>query len=548
MNPPTEVNLNQPQAGASIPHQQQLQSTVATTRQIVHGETFPLDIIPFVNRCIQFDSSRIHPITALNQAVTRPQRIHALQTALHVFSHKNSELHNYEVDCGAANALCLKLGYIYRGEWEEMDMILSTLQCVYSGCAKDRLLRSFREIGQSELLPLLGQVLFRVQSDLSAETVLLRVIVLLRIFAKLEPCKHSLIVTNGLMESMATLLQQTRDHVVIKWELLGCFKDLSFRSRNQDRELLFNTPSLIPTLVQLTTTSGDYTYVAAIWWNFALFPPLANIMAQTNEILESIHLLLLSQSIKARRSALSALGNLASHSAAHAHIIPICMEALQCIVLQDNDLDCQRRAMRTIRCLAITFSQQEGFLEFLVEVIVADNSHVDTMVHALESMAFMAQQVELRSRLVTALLTAVEVATEPKITIVACRTLLSIPDQPTLSSRISEAFLTSLETASKDLKDKEHLEIISKLLVTLSDERSEKLMTIPVMNILALLASRSNDIMRVIYVMAETKANRRPMAGHDALVSSVVSFALSTSEGPEKENAKTLILKLVTEL
>ena len=493
--------------------------------------------------------------SALTLSVTRQQRLDAIHTALEAFStHKHTQLHNYEVDCGAANALCLKLGYIQNNDWNEIDLILATLLCVYKGCTQDRLLRSFHDIGHSELMPLLTQTLYRLTSAL-VESVLLRVVLLLRLFAKLDVTKTSLIQTNGLIENLIKLLQQTKESTEIQGEMLGFIKDLTFRSSSRDREILFHTPMLVPTLVQLTTTTttttsykSDYNYVANIWWNFALLPLLTHTMMQSEGILESLQSLLTSETSKVRRSALSALGNLASQQNATTHLIPRFREVLQSIVVKDNDKDCQRRAMRTIRCLVDAFRQQEGFLDFLCKVIVADTSDIDTMMHAVECMTCLTSQPESKTQLIAILIFAVEVATVPRMTTAACRTILSIPDRPQLSDRISCEFLVSLEKAVKETKEYDCHDIVSKILLILSTEDNEKLLSTPVLNILAMLALSTGTIIQVIQNIAEKDANRRPMAEHDALLSSLVTFAMETNDGPEKDNAKNLILKLVTEL
>lgn len=499
--------------------------------------------------------SHIFPFSALTLALTRQQRLDAIHAALEVFSsHKHTQLHNYEVDCGAANALCLKLGYIQNNDYNEIDLFLATLLCVYKGCTQDRLLRSFHDIGQLELMPLLTQILYRLTSD-TVQSVLLRVVLLLRLFAKLDATKTFLIHTPGLIQNLIKLFHPTKKFTEIQSEMLGFIKDLSFRSSSRDRETLFHTPMLIPNLVQLTTPTtpttschDDYNYVANIWWNFALLPQLAHTMMQSEEILESLQSLLTSETAKVRRSALSALGNLASQQNATTHLISRFKEILQSIVVKDNDKDCQRRAMRTIRCLVDAFRKREGFLDFLCQVIVADSSDIDTMMQAVECMTCLTSQPECKTQLIAILIFAVEVVTGPRMTIAACRTILSIPDPPQLSDRISCEFLASLESAVKETKEHDCHDIVSKILLILSTEGNDQLSSTPVLNILAMLTLSTGEIIQVIQNIAENSANRRPMAEHDALLSSLVTFAMETTDGPEKDNAKNLILKLVTEL
>jgi len=59
-------------------------------------------------------SDSLSPPIALNRAVSPSQRLAAIASAQDEFDHSDADLHDLEIDMGAARALRLQLGYVLR--------------------------------------------------------------------------------------------------------------------------------------------------------------------------------------------------------------------------------------------------------------------------------------------------------------------------------------------------------------------------------------------------------------------------------------------------
>ena len=165
--------------------------------------------------------------TAIHHAMTREQRL----AALAAFSHKNTDLHSYEVDMGAVHALVLQLGYCVSSSCAQQEVGL-VCQCLYqilSHCATRRKISLWQDLIMTELVPLLLQVGPRSWSVLA-------------ILCKLPVAKSSLVAYPRLPEQVANLLKSNDDSLVA--EVLGALKDLSFRSKHTDNEVLWKAQSL----------------------------------------------------------------------------------------------------------------------------------------------------------------------------------------------------------------------------------------------------------------------------------------------------------------
>ena len=98
----------------------------------------------------------------MNHSIKPQERWIVLQRALHLFSHDDVELHDAEINLGIDKALCLKLGYVVVTAQspyvsKEAALICRCFNEVYK-CSSANQLRSFRNIGATELLPLLIQL------------------------------------------------------------------------------------------------------------------------------------------------------------------------------------------------------------------------------------------------------------------------------------------------------------------------------------------------------------------------------------------------------
>lgn len=272
-------------------------------------------------------------IHRINHAVTKSQRIHALQSANQWFHHKDERLHDEEIRLGSANALCLKLGYallqlqrnfgtsnrngrnlgledVYGDEWLELYLICSALSFTYGNSSTKMKIKSFDEIGASELLPLLLKTVELCQEQLERAPLrsipptehqhqhqwaeycnsdsqssssslvvdaMISAFLVIRSFARLQHrAKRLLIDCDGgrlLFLLVSPFQTKTNDHydasdenacpkqqkkiqIRIQAEALGVLKDLTFRGNDDDNAVIVAHTGLL-----------DCVVVAASWQN-----------------------------------------------------------------------------------------------------------------------------------------------------------------------------------------------------------------------------------------------------------------------------------------
>ncbi|CAB9527591.1 expressed unknown protein [Seminavis robusta] len=519
-------------------------------------------------------------LQAISRTVPQAERHQVLESSLQFLSHEDTALHDYEVDMGADRALCLQLGYLdmlqtssptnnnnnnnnhtqqsrmnnYNNDTvtdvSEQILICWCLTRIYQ-CSREQRLRSFQEIGLSDLVPILTKILKRCISTNSAADnsnnnswknhgralsqhmdMMVPVLRILRIFAKLDgPVKSDLLrwkngrLVTVLVDILAThsnnndsensfdndnnnnhpaalLVDNNSNQVrggvedenhfirqsVVAMESFGVLKDLSFRLDNNDKEYMYRF--LRNTLIQYSlsascgSNNGDdgtrprvvhaslhgklLESVAAMLWNFATAPKLSFEMAQQSILLKSLGLLLqytgssslaAEEVVKIKRNALSAFGNLVaaltreyrgmvlltsptraadeerSNAAAFRSqdwILPTFSRLLR----YESDKDIQRRAMRTIRCLAA----RAWGREFLWEG--SDVKGCLTLVLNDSNAVF-------------------DVSTR----IQACETMLNLTEDPHIMEQSSVIFEISLSQAIAKLKDQPQLKEQDKLIV-----------------------------------------------------------------------------------
>ena len=503
---------------------------------------------------------------------------------------------------GAVHALTLKLGYIlmsrtnpqtttttaaaaagdslpsadtagYPSKEKEIESVCQCLYRVLDGCAADRKVRSWQEMGPSELIPLLLQILQQFQASLTTVRDTVRV---LRVFGKLSVAKPALIRFPGLTVTCISLLMTalSEDDPDTTAELLGAVKDWSFRSRPQDKELLYQTQGLRQALVHVQQHHPQRQvnharlkeYTSAIWWNLALVPSVASDMTHCDDLVASLKENLIPNDdtlLKTRRNTLSVLGNLAS--------VPTNQEKLasdvdlwnhlRSVSLLDDDTDCRRRAVRTVRCLSAHEAfQQPGLLKLLIHVATNDKDR-DTRVQALETIG----NLQLKETDMSSILSLVEQAMDAETTLSACKLLLSSTEASNSSSpcqqqTLSPSFFQNLQQLVEGIPTIESHQVVTKCIALSIQDPSKALQSSSatlLLNTLAILvgkdgmefeSTRQQALGFVQELATADDNNRRPMAEHEALLSSIVNFALYTPDGHDKDQAKGLLLNLVPEL
>jgi hypothetical protein len=208
----------------------------------------------------------------------------------------------------------------------------------------------------------------------------------------LDPAKHHLIHCPSLWSAIVQLFWSfesvgenllARDADEVQLEVLGIVKDLTFRSSDEDKKAVYGVKGLVPTLLHVGRKASARRHregAAAIWWNLAMSCDVGREMTNHSEVLTSLHCLMLPEdTVKTRRNAISAIGNLATVVDNHERLLSHQDGILiQCLITaaHDEDTDSRRRSMRTLRCLcsgeaAHALRKQGNFCEFLATVFGA---------------------------------------------------------------------------------------------------------------------------------------------------------------------------------
>lgn len=421
----------------------------------------------------------------LNQSIQPSERWQILRRALHLFSHDNEELHDVEINLGIDKALCLKLGYVVvttKGGYLSKEVVL-ICQCLTEifKCSSTNRLRSFRHVGATELIPLLVQLWRNIiqsnieQGNRSSELNggLISIVRVLRVFSKLIPAKSFLIdylqgvFLGHFLRDLLIWINEPSSSVFSSspeelWETLGLFKDLTFRSRTDDKKILLHLEGEI--LVNIISTCFKriqsfqprfQEWCTAIIWNLVLDPCicqdlLSRVIGNDNQlgnvIVEGLLQVLIQHStdgknsrtsLKIKRNSVSALGNIVSDSENHVILFQNGFETkLSTLVVhlarfaqQDADSVIRRRAMRTIRCLAgATFSgaksviQKADLSSFLIDIISQKETHDDEidsemLIQACQTIIALKESIEDEtwSQLQTVLLQRMENTTNTDI-------------------------------------------------------------------------------------------------------------------------------------
>jgi len=510
-------------------------------------------------------------IDGINRAMTWEQRVHAFQAALSAFSHQNPDLHSYEIDLGAVQALVLQFGACLSSNYsdssisdqtKEEGLIQLILQCLYqilSHCSTRHKIQIWQDLGATELLPLLLQL---PPSPLSWSFI--------RIFCKISNAKSSLLAFPGLVKQLVDVIEQESAYSCNHHELvtiaLGAIKDLSFKSDgNEKRALWKNVFHLTETMCRICKEQSEECrheeYIVAIWWNLALCPTIAQEMISMNRLMGTLQRIMVNfnHNVALRRSSVAALGTLVATTTTGVPDMPstqmmmkdkLLWNSLIQLVKQETDTDCRRRGLRTVRCLtAASKEHPPQLINILADVAQFDNDE-HARLQALEALRHIDSKTPEWTLAIVSVITAEnsKEATWEKSRshALACSILQSNCDPSVLiSCAEKEGFLEALS--------KTEATTISKIIsVMASNGGEEKLLSDPGFLLLSKVLASSIprlETLRLIKHLADSSVeSRKKMAQFDPLLTAIVNLCLSTRVVEEKQVAKTIIVALVAEL
>lgn len=478
-------------------------------------------------------ASLLHlPAIAIHRAMTREQRLSALRTAQVAFNHKNTDIHSYEVDLGAVHALVLQLGYCLSSskQEEEISLICECLYQILSQCATLRKISLYQDLGLTELVPLLLQTGEHSWS-------------ILPVLCRLPIAKSSLIAFPGFLEQAVQQLSSSDESVVAA--VLGALKDLSFRTEQKDRQILWEADGLTEQLLVLVDAKlqNDDQWsqrhkesIATFWWNLAL-----SIKEMQNEpgLLAALQQLLQDRSsAKIRQSAIAALGNLLSSETLRMN--ESFWNVLQHLALHEEDTACRRRVVRSLRCLLAATPKRPSVMYVLAQVAIHDED-TDIRLQALEGLRHLQPSAGLNCW-TQAMVAIMEAGGDLRVLWTACQML----SDDAAIVQPSENFWKAASQLVESIPES-HFRVTQMMFSVVKNGGEDMLLqsSLALLTIAQLLLTEQRPL-ELVQILLECEKKR--LAECDALLSSLVTICLSTTDNDEKDVAKSIILQLVPEL
>ena len=471
---------------------------------------------------------------AIHHAMTRDERIPTLQKALLAFSHKNTDLHSYEVDMGAVHALILQLGFCLssRTHQTEIDLICQCLCQILSQCPSMRKVSIWQELGITELVPLLLQAGPQAWSVLTVQ-------------CQLSVAKTSLIEYPGLLDQAVHLLQTSHDESVLQ-QVLEALKDLSFQSEPRCKQILWKTKGLTEQLVAMVDATRETVNssskrqkecIAMYWWNLAIS---VHEMQADPQLLTALQQLLQDQSsVKIRQCAIAALGNLLSSELLRQN--DSFWNLLLSLALREVDTACRRRVVRSLRCLLATAAPARPSAMYVLVHVAVKDGDTDIRLQALEGLRHLqpTSQIDCWTK---AMVGIMESGGDIRITWMACQML----SDDAVIRHPSDNFWKAASQMIESIQES-HANVTRIMSCIIKSGGHDKLLASPVaLLILAQLLLTEHRPLNLVEKLLATEKQR--LAECDALLSSLVTICLSTSDMDEKDLAKSIILQLVPEL
>jgi hypothetical protein len=521
-------------------------------------------------------------------AITYEQRLHAIHHALEAVSHSNMNLHSYELDQGAVHALILQLGYFHltavasatkdpstatetmpyphRRSFTEnpIPLICQCLHHILSKCSPSKRISLWKELGPTELIPLLLQ-----SSPYSWP--------ILSLFFRMGQAKTTLISFPGMIDNIVYILDQAdflQDGQTILTIVLGALQDLSFQSHRTIQLALWEVPIITAHLLAIVDRNLDKVdvlsvqqkeHISGLWWNFALSLPE---LQADRLILGALQKLLQDQSsFKIRQNAIAALGNmLSSNELKDGETF---WNTLLRMSLQEEDHSTRRRILRCIRCLLSNKTVESSIPINPSEImhtlghVASHDSHYEIRLQALEGMRHLERFSECDTW-TNSILQIIETSSpcvsssennaSDMRTIWTTFQMLPNNTEIVIIKQKSENFWKVVEQLMDTVP--ESYSKISILIDASTEslegggEQIKDFMPSPVLlDILAKLLQSPEYRIRPWNILRSLLQCHKPsLVASDTLLSSLITLCLSSTDNDEKDLAKSLLVQLIPEL
>mmetsp|Transcript_11743 Transcript_11743/g.23396 ORF Transcript_11743/g.23396 Transcript_11743/m.23396 type:complete len:557 (+) Transcript_11743:123-1793(+) len=228
-------------------------------------------------------------INDINKAVSFNDTSSAIHSACKQFSHENEEMHNTEVDKGAATALYKQLVLVMHQKKDrvhELEKIVHALSLVYQ-CSLPKRAHSVCDIGE-DIITILFQVM--VETDLAEDSKTIEHATrTLRLLSQSDPLRVPIMSHEDFAEVLLYVLNRVPKELA-RVEAMYTIASLTFNTENMER--LRNDPELLEAVVNAAARGGENDelkkWAAATLWNLACLPNNKMSLPTTPRLLDAL--------------------------------------------------------------------------------------------------------------------------------------------------------------------------------------------------------------------------------------------------------------------
>uniref|UniRef100_A0A6U5IQR8 Uncharacterized protein n=1 Tax=Corethron hystrix TaxID=216773 RepID=A0A6U5IQR8_9STRA len=336
-------------------------------------------------------------ISDINKAVSCNDTSNAINSACKRFSHGNEEIHDVEIDKGAATALYKQLVLVMHQKNErihELEKIVHALSMVYR-CSLLKRAYSVNDIGE-DLITILFQVIVETDPTEDSKT-LEHATRTIRLLSQADPLRVSIMGHDDFADVFLYVLNRVPKELA-RVEAMYTIASLTFNTENMER--LRNNAELLEAVVNAAARAGENDelkkWAAATLWNLACLPNNKMSLPTTPRLLDAL-IELSQQSVCTFTTgfAVAALRQLTLETENQILIASfadgIFIEILGDIVTRDDiDGDTRIKAMRCFKNIItsetsdLVMNMHPAVLSILTEMCVNDHE-VDIRSNALDA-------------------------------------------------------------------------------------------------------------------------------------------------------------------
>jgi len=228
-------------------------------------------------------------INDINKAVSFNDTSSAIHSACKKFSHENEEIHNTEIEKGAATALYKQLVLVMhqkKDQVHEIEKIVHALSLVYR-CSLTKRSHSVCDIGD-DIITILFQVIVETDVDEDSKTIE-HATRTLRLLSQSDPLRIPIMSHEDFAEVFLYVLNRVPKELA-RVEAMYTIASLTFNTENMER--LRNDPEMLEAVVNAAARGGENDelkkWAAASLWNLACLPNNKLSLPTTPRLLDAL--------------------------------------------------------------------------------------------------------------------------------------------------------------------------------------------------------------------------------------------------------------------